>query len=169
MVIALRHLLDHPSLATHPTRTESQRSRMVGPGTGSRMINIVIAKLVTLNSKRILSRLHADRRWRRQYAREVLTTRITMVKERKPVPCCGSRETFVRPRYHQGPWWVQVRESLGPEDDAFRSGHRNGEDDESSRMIRWPSTWLVHRVRLRHLLTPLSDFDLDDVQQRRIP
>lgn len=56
---------------------------MVGSGTGSRMINIVIAKLVTLNSKRILSRLRADRRWRRQYAREVLTTRITIVKERE--------------------------------------------------------------------------------------
>lgn len=135
MVIALGHLLDHPSLATHPTRTESQRSRMVGSGTGSRMINIVIAKLVTLNSKRILSRLHGDRRWRRQYAREVLTTRITMVKERKPVPCCGSRETFVRPRYHQGPWWVQVRESLGPEDDAFRSGHRNREDHDDGTVV----------------------------------
>lgn len=108
---------------------------MVGSGTGSRMINIVIAKLVTLNSKRILSRLHADRRWRRQYAREVLTTRITMVKEREPVPCCGSRETFVRPRYHQGPWWVQVRESLGPEDDAFRSGHRNREDHDDGTVV----------------------------------
>lgn len=39
-------------------------------------------------------------------------------------PCCWSRETFVRPRYHQGSRWVRVRESLGPEDDAFRSGHR---------------------------------------------
>ncbi|KAK1118736.1 hypothetical protein K0M31_014738 [Melipona bicolor] len=78
----------------------------------------------------------------------------------------------------------------GAEDDAFRSGHQDPEEEEAERVddddddddgedeggtvvsddpVAHVSTWLVRRVRPRHLLTPLSDFDLDDVQQRRIP
>lgn len=57
------------------------------------------------------------------------------------------RGTLLRPRYHQGLRWVLVRESLGPGDDAFRSGRRGsgrGRREEAysrRRIIRWPSTW----------------------------
>lgn len=80
------------------------------------------------------------------------------------------RTTFVRPRYHQGPRWAWLRESLGPEDDAFRSDAALVENTVVSRIIWWPSKQLVSTVKAigpRHLLGALSDFDLGTDQYRR--
>lgn len=82
--------------------------------------------------------------------------------------------TFVRPRYHQGLWWVRLRESLRPEDDAFRSSVRREKERERectvvSEIIRWLPMQLVSTVKAigrRHLLGPLSDFDLGADQRR---
>jgi len=80
------------------------------------------------------------------------------------------RTAFVRPRYHQGLRWARHRESLGPEDDAFRSGVVLVENTVVSRIIWWPSKQLVSTVKVigpRHLLGALSDFDLGADQHRR--
>jgi len=80
------------------------------------------------------------------------------------------RTTFVWPRYHQGPRWVRLRESLGPEDDAFRSNVRRG-STLLPRIIRWSSKQPISSVKAidpRHLLGPLSDSDSAAEQQRRI-
>jgi len=71
------------------------------------------------------------------------------------------RTTFVRLRYHQGLRWVRLRESLGPEDDAFRSNICRG-STLLPRIIRWSSKQPVFSVKAigpRHLLGLLSDSD----------
>lgn len=91
---------------------------------------------------------------------EVTTLPATVARTRQRLQV---RTTFVRPRYHQGPRWAWLRESLGPEDDAFRSGAALVESTVVSRIIWWPSKQLVSTVKAigpRHLLGALSDFDL---------
>jgi len=55
-----------------------------------------------------------------------------------------SGATFVQPRYHQDPRWVQLRESLGPEDDAFRSGVHREHDRFSDHPVAFAAACL-HR------------------------
>jgi len=102
-------------------------------------------------------------------SKERTTLPVTVARTRQHLRL-QVRTTFVRLRYHQGLRWVRLRESLGPEDDAFRSNICRG-STLLPRIIRWSSKQPVFSVKAigpRHLLGLLSDSDSGAEQQRRI-
>lgn len=69
---------------------------------------------------------------------------------------------------------IRSQERKRQRDDDDDDDDAEDEEDEDGTVVSddpvaHVSTWLVRRVGPRHLLTLLSDFDLDDVQQPRIP